>query len=62
VPRDRDQDLDPGQPRPVDPADPSVLYVQLSVQRPPRTLWERLRGWLGARFFEVQTRAWRDPD
>jgi hypothetical protein len=32
-----------------------VRYRQISIQRPPRTLWERLRARFGARFFEVRT-------
>lgn len=35
-------------------ADPAP-YRQISIQRPPRTLWERLRACFGARFFDVRT-------
>jgi hypothetical protein len=62
VPRDRDHHLDRGADEPPDPSKPDALYVQLSVQRSPRTWWERLRARLGARFFEVETRLGSPPD
>jgi hypothetical protein len=36
-------------------------YVQVSIQRPPRTTWERIRSWFGARFFDVETRRGAGP-
>ncbi len=29
-------------------------YRRVSLQRPPRTAWERLAAWFGARYFDVQ--------
>ena len=39
---------------PIDGAT-TAPYRQISILRPPRSLWERIRGCFGARFFDVVT-------
>jgi hypothetical protein len=46
----------------VRPAAARPRYRLISVQRPPRTAWERVRAWFGARFFEVETLPTDDPN
>jgi hypothetical protein len=47
---------------PIEGGTPTTLpYRQISILRPPRTLWERIRARFGARFFEVVTES-RRPD
>ncbi len=41
------------EPEAIRPAGAHPRYRQVSIQRLPRTAWERLAAWFGARYFEV---------